>query len=434
MINKKKISFREGFVYPLSEKRRIEALKSYQILDSSPENDYDEITFLASKVFKCPISFISFIDEDRLWLKSNKGFMSYEMERELSFCEHTILDEDLLIVNDTLEDERFFDNPFVVGSPYVRFYAAAPIISAMGYKIGTLCIMDNKTNKLSESEKLYLKYLANRVVRLLELRRKKILLAKLSKESVVKYKKFFMQNNQNFYQDKLNLYNEISLDSNVFEVSKKLSFVNLKSMSVSSQNQTVNNVNIYYYNEDIKNVHQIFGKKFKKTTNVFKFFEKNCVYEQYQKISIYEFIIGILKFYQEKMKSYEIQLNVTLEIYSNFIIACKPFATMQAFLCLLNNSIQAIKYKKYKWIHINLKELAHDIEISVSDNSLRLDRSIAGNQNPNSVLDLEDLQTDNIHFLNELIYAQGGQVLLDSTVDNTKILFYLPKRSSCRNN
>jgi hypothetical protein len=439
MINKKKVSFRTGLLYPLAEKGRIEALRSYQILDSSPENDYDEITFLASKVFKCPISFISFIDEDRLWLKSSKGFTSYEMERDLSFCGHTILDEDLLIVNDTLKDERFYDNPFVLGSPYVRFYAAAPIISATGYKIGTLCIMDNKISKLSESEKLYLKYLANRVVKFLELRRKKILLAKLTKESR-NHERFFKQNDEVFYQNKLKFNNEVISHD---DVSKQLSFINVKTIKMSLQNQSIGNSNNMDCDEFYPSLEKISKNGFKKIAkkiDIFKFFAKDFTNEEYQRILVNELIARILGFYQEKMKSYEIKLNVTLEMSPNFKIECKPSLTMRAFLHLLNNSIQAIKFKKYKWIHINVRELAYDVEFSISDNSLRLDRYIGENQNFDSVSNLEELKTENgiafegIKFLNELVLAQGGQVSLDSTVENTKILFYLPKRNCCFNN
>ena len=441
MINKKKVSFRTGMLYPLGEKGRIEALKSYQILDSSPENDYDEITFLASKVFKCPISFISFIDEDRLWLKSSKGFTSYEMERDLSFCGHTILDEDLLIVNDTLKDERFFDNPFVMGSPFVRFYAAAPIISATGYKIGTLCIMDNKVNQLSESEKLYLKYLANRVVKLLELRRKKILLAKLNKESITKNDRFFKLNEDIFYQNKSKFNSEVNLDK-IYDISKQLSFINVKTVKKSLNTRYFGSANDLDLIEDVDCDFDTIAdgiKKFKRM-NSFKYFPKDFANEPYQKISINELFASILGFYQEKMKNYEIKLNVTFEIPPNFKIECKPSLIIRALLQLINNSIHAIKFKKYKWIHINLRELTHDIEFSISDNSLRLDRFFGENQSFDSISNLEELKTENriisddSNFLNDLIYSQGGQISIDSTVENTKVLFYLPKRNACYHN
>lgn len=173
--------------------------------------------------------------------------------------------------------------------------------------------------------------------------------------------------------------------------------------------------------------------KIAKKINAFKFFSKDAGNEPYQKITINELISNILSLYQEKIRSYGIKLNVTLEIHPHFKFECKPTLTMQAFLYLLNNSFNAIKSKSQKWIHIHLKELDHDIEFSILDSSLRTERGFIGNQDVGLIpikspdMDEEEQCLENMEFLKGFIESQGGQVSLDATCENTKIIFFLPK-------
>ena len=161
----------EPFSSP-GENKRIDALRSYDILDSLPEKDYDDITNLASVICQTPISLISLIDDNRQWFKSNHGLDIRETPREFSFCSHGILNpNEILIVPDSREDERFAGNPLVTGDPHVIFYAGAPLIDKNGYALGSLCVIDHAPNQLNHSQLTALKTLANQVVNLLELRK-----------------------------------------------------------------------------------------------------------------------------------------------------------------------------------------------------------------------------------------------------------------------
>ncbi len=156
-----------------NEEDRLKTLDSYEILDSLPQKDFDDITRLASEICNTPISLISFIDADRQWFKSRYGLETSETPREYAFCAHAILNPDeILIVPDATKDERFQDNPLTTGHPQVVFYTGVPLVNQEGHALGTLCVIDNKPKELTYNQLVALKALANQVMAQLELRRK----------------------------------------------------------------------------------------------------------------------------------------------------------------------------------------------------------------------------------------------------------------------
>jgi GAF domain-containing protein len=161
---------------PANEEARIAALDKYAILDTDPEQSFDDLTLLASFVCKTPIALISLLDENRQWFKSRVGLDATETSRDIAFCSTAILHPDIFVVPDALADDRFRDNPLVVSDPHIRFYAGAPLINEDGYALGTLCVVDRAPRELASDQHEALKALSRLVLAQLEFRRNLILL------------------------------------------------------------------------------------------------------------------------------------------------------------------------------------------------------------------------------------------------------------------
>lgn len=157
---------------PADEEERLRVLRSFGILDAPPEPAYDDLARLAAYICGTPMGIVHLIDERRQWRLAKVGVEESETPREVSFCAHAILDpQRLLVVEDARKDERFYDNPFVTAAPPLVFYAGAPLVSAEGAAIGTLCVADHVPHRLTPEQEEALSALARQAMAHLELRR-----------------------------------------------------------------------------------------------------------------------------------------------------------------------------------------------------------------------------------------------------------------------
>ncbi len=154
------------------EDARLRALRSYEVLDSAPEEAFDGLTRLAAEICGTPIALVSLVDADRQWFKSRLGLEQGETPRDVSFCAHAIAQPGTLVVGDARQDPRFADNPLVTAEPRIRFYAGAPLRSPDGHALGTLCVLDTRPRELSAEQLEALALLARQAQLLLELRRR----------------------------------------------------------------------------------------------------------------------------------------------------------------------------------------------------------------------------------------------------------------------
>ena len=157
---------------PQNESKRLKVLWQYDVLDTVPEEVFDDLTELAARICEAPIALISLVDEKRQWFKSKVGVSVSETSRDLSFCAYAITQNDLFIVPDATQDKRFANNPLVTSDPKIRFYAGAPLITPDGHALGTLCVIDKVPRELRLEQEQALRILARHVVSQLELRRR----------------------------------------------------------------------------------------------------------------------------------------------------------------------------------------------------------------------------------------------------------------------
>lgn len=155
---------------PTNETERLAAIRRYEILDTPPDGAFDRLTALAARLFSVPIAIVSIVDHDRIWFKSHHGLEAQQIGRDPGLCASAILQNDVYAVLDAKTDPRSLANPLVAGESGLRFYAAAPLITRDGFKLGTLCILDFKPSTISEAEKETLRDLASIVMDEMELR------------------------------------------------------------------------------------------------------------------------------------------------------------------------------------------------------------------------------------------------------------------------
>ncbi|BDQ12955.1 GAF domain-containing sensor histidine kinase [Sediminibacterium sp. TEGAF015] len=154
---------------PSDDNRRLKELYRYEVLDTSYEDEFNDVVQLAATICNTPIALVSLIDQQRQWFKAKLGIEANEFPRDISFCGHTInADTVVFEVSDATKDERFLDNPLVVESPYIRFYTGIPLINNNGFKVGTISVMDTQPRILNEVQIFTLQTLARQVVKLLD--------------------------------------------------------------------------------------------------------------------------------------------------------------------------------------------------------------------------------------------------------------------------
>ncbi|MDT0675189.1 GAF domain-containing protein [Autumnicola musiva] len=185
----------------MSEKERLQDLLDYKILDTAPDLELDELVEIASAICNTPISLISLVDDKRQWFKAKKGIEAEETDRNDAFCRYSFdKPHEVLVVEDSLKDERFSSNPLVLGNPNIRFYAGAPLLTPKGNVLGNLCILDKQPRKITNSQQRALQLLAKKTMDNLNNRKKLVAQDKKIEASISRLKKLTNQSPGTIYQ------------------------------------------------------------------------------------------------------------------------------------------------------------------------------------------------------------------------------------------
>lgn len=338
---------------PINDIDRLKELESYSILDTKNETEFDDLTYMASKICQTPIALVSLIDKDRQWFKSKIGLNANQTDRDISFCGHAINQEDLFEVNNSLNDERFKDNPLVIGEPKVIFYAGMPLCNENGFKLGTLCVIDHKEKKLNDFQKQSLEILGKQVVAQMELKRKNLALEEKLKETRFAQADLISQA-KNYSVGKLS-------DGISHEINNPLSILK---MSVKNLRRSK------YLLEDDQKFVNIIDKNLDRITNIVKSLQVISNYNE-KKIEKNFYLIDIFNHIEVLLNGYLEKNNINLEISQNLkdIEMKGDFSYLvQAFYNILENSIEAISnLGKNKWIKVSAFIEGSYVNISITD-------------------------------------------------------------------
>lgn len=396
---------------PLNEEERLRVLKGYSILDTLPEDEYDAITKIASGICNTQIALVTIIDKNRQWFKSTHGINVTETPRDLSFCAHSILNpNELLVINDATKDERFFDNPLTTNEPNVIFYAGAPLNSSDGFPLGTLCVIDNKPKVLTEIQKESLLLLSKQVVALLELRKKN----KELQASNKKVKKLNEQLNDFAFRLTHDLKSPINGINFLLNVLKEDHIELFKNTEAEQHLNLIANRIVYIDNliSDILN--------YSKVTS------ENIVYENVNLKDLLDSIVENIDF----------QNKISLDATSlNFNVFSSKIGLLQTFQNLISNSRKFCDEEKVE-ISISFNEDADKYTFTYQDNGPGIEEKYwekvftlfetlgaSDGSNNNTGIGLATIKA--------IIKRLGGKIYLEQRPDQKKgvrFCFYIAKR------
>lgn len=341
---------------PDNELDRLQALFDYHVLDSDPEEVFDELTELASSLCKTPIALVSLIDETRQWFKSHHGLGATETPREYAFCAHAILQDDIFEIEDSREDKRFFDNPLVTGYPEVIFYAGAPLIGQEGYKLGTLCVIDNKPNSLSPDKKRQLRIIANQVMAQLELRKSNYQKTQLF-DDLMGVSQQLNQKNEDLYHFSSRVAHDIGGILGQIKGFSQLSVMDLEKGEV----------------EDALNKHQFIGDACNRLQSlmkdIFDLSKADLTHDTIEEVDLPDLLMQVIIDVNTALEGHEVDIQYGFDLDKLFF--SEVIRIRQVLYNLISNAVKYANPKRdQSFVHISFQENESGILMTIKDNGL----------------------------------------------------------------
>lgn len=395
---------------PENENLRINALKELQILDSPPEENYDNIVNLAAFICNVPVALVTLVSDDIQWFKAKTGLELCDTDRDVSFCSHAILQPDQLMeVKDTHLDPRFLDNPLVTSGVKIRFYAGMPILSHDGNALGTLCVIDRKPNQLDDKQKAALKSLAKQVESLFELRRQNLQLEKITKELGIK---------NNLLKE---FAGTVSHDMKMPLANMIITSDLLKVKYGKLLDETGNNYLTYLKQSSFRLSNYI--------TDILNHYESDTLLtshtEEFDSQEILEQIIDLLNI------KFDCEINLP---ENNLMVSCNRAAFQQIFFNLIGNSLKYNNRDKIV-IDITAEERAGFYHFSVKDNGIGIPEN-----KQEAIFELFTIVEESdrsgnrgngigLSTVQKLVHKLGGEISVDSKVNEGTTFYFSIKRA-----
>ncbi|WP_413289154.1 ATP-binding protein [Bdellovibrio sp. HCB337] len=347
------------------EQLRLRALYDYKILDTDPEPPYDDITRLASMIFKTPMAAVTLVEENRQWFKSSRGLDYLETPLITSICASVVKDKKTIIVKDATQDSRFKNYEIVENESQVRFYAGAPLITPDGHAIGALCIIDDHARTMSSFEVEALEALSRQVVNQLELRK-----ANINYKDA--YEKIHEQQQQLLQSSKLASIGEMAT-SIAHEINNPLTIINGNVGLLRRLLQQFQGISPKgkQYLDSIENT----VSRIDKIIRGMKALSHNGARDPFEAEDLRQVITNAIAFIHLKYHPHKIELRETYQ-HRQAWAECRSIQIEQIIINLLSNSFDAVSNLKEKWIEIQLTEENLYWKISVIDSGKGIDKSV----------------------------------------------------------
>ncbi len=356
-----------------NERERLQTLLEYQILDTAPTMEYDDLTLLASSICKTPIALVSLIDENRQWFKSRHGLSASETPRDISFCGHAIHGREVFIVKDAGKDSRFSDNPLVTGAPTVRFYAGAPLVAPNGHAVGTLCVIDHEPRDLAPEQMQALVALSRQVMGQLELSKANAGLAARVKELQGATKLIAEQQALLTHASQLASLGEMAAGI-AHEINNPITVVagnaNLLSQAISK--------GIAISPEKLKaTLETISAASFRVSgiISTLRNLARNAENDPLSPVGLQDVVNEATLLYQSKCASSGVSLSIDID--SRLAVLGKAPQLLQILSNLLSNALDAVLPLQEKWIKVAARSIGNQTLLSVTDSGNGIPTTIA---------------------------------------------------------
>lgn len=342
-----------------AEQQRLSALKAIAILDTPPEQIYQDAVDLAGLICDCPVSLISLVDQDRQWFKAKRGLDICETPRGISFCTHAIQQPEPLIVENALEDSRFSKNPLVVKDPNFRFYAGFPLTLTSGHRVGTLCILDTVPRNLTHLQIDSLKIIARQIISHFEHR-----VHEIERQTLIAE----VENQRLHFANSTKMASLGEMAAGIaHEINNPLSAILgwTAELDHSADHQELNRARIKQISHSIERV----CLRISKTVKALRTFARDGTTVKIESCSVASIFEETLELCRGRFADRGIQLKIDIPP-TDLTIECRGVEISQILLNLLNNSLDAIADLPEKWVTCNYKSTNDQVELTVQDSGL----------------------------------------------------------------